>query len=125
MRTRPAVLLIHLMGLLKVALGAIGRAEVSNGRSSGCYRFSQDGLHGLVESLAGCAAKLMAVRRGVDIGAKQDFVCIDVANACQAMLIQEERFYLSSSGLKKLDKGVLRDGQGIRSKSTVSKGFQA
>jgi len=92
MQARPAVLLIHLMGLLKVAPGAIGRSKVSNGRSSGFNRFAQDGLHGVVEPLAGCTAKLMALRRGVDIGAKQYFVCVDVANACQPMLIQEERF---------------------------------
>lgn|GEM_PF-5491981 len=60
MRARPAVLLIHLMGILEVPLRAIGRPEVSNRRPPGCNRFSQDVLHGLVESLTGALTQLMA-----------------------------------------------------------------
>jgi hypothetical protein len=61
----------------------------------------------------------------MDVGAKQYFVRIDVANACQSMLIQKPGFQLASSGLEKLAKIFLGDRQGIRPKPAFHEGFQA
>jgi len=121
MRTRHAVLLIDPMCLLKVPPRAFGSAEVSNRRPSGCDCFSQYFLHGLVESLAGDSSELMPLGIGVDIGAKQNFIRINVANSRQAMLIEQQRFQLASSCLNKLAKRCFFYGQGIRSESTLNK----
>ncbi len=124
MWARPTVLLIDLVCLLKVPLRAIGSAEVSNRRTTGCDRFAPYFLHCLVEALAGNESELMPLGIGVDIGAKQNFIRINVPNSRQAMLIEQEWFQLASSCLNKLAKGYCFDGQGIRPESTLNKGFQ-
>ena len=61
----------------------------------------------------------------VNVGPIQNFICINIANASQAMLVEKEGFHLAMSGLNKVAKGVLRDGERIRPESALHEGFQS
>ena len=123
MRARASIFLIHLMGFLKVSLGTIGSAEISNRRPPRGNRFPQDALHSLVESVTGGFPKSMAFGIWVNVGSEQDFIRINIANARQAMLVEKQGFQLATSGLNKSTKVILRDRQGIGSESALYEGF--
>ena len=60
----------------------------------------------------------------VNVGPIENFVCINIADASEAMLVEKEGFHLATSGLNKVAKGVLRDGERIRPESALHESFQ-
>ena len=60
----------------------------------------------------------------VNVGPIQNFICINIADASEAMLVEKEGFHLATRGLNKLAKRVLGDGESIRTESALYEGFQ-
>jgi hypothetical protein len=78
----------------------------------------------VIEPLTGGCSQSIAASLRVNSGAEQDFICVNIANPGEAMLIKEKWFQPASTALNELDKGLFSYVQGVRAESAVQEGFQ-
>jgi hypothetical protein len=81
-------------------------------------------VHGVIEPLTGWDSQPGAESLWVNSGAEQDFICVNVSNAGEAMLIKKKWFQPAATALNKLDKRLFIDIQSVRAESALHEGFQ-
>lgn len=84
--------LVNAVAKLKLATPTFGIHVIGNGRAAQANCFQQHGADGSMEIAKLAGLERGSQTRGMDSGAPQTFVRVDVAHAAQDALVEQERF---------------------------------
>ena len=108
-RTGSAGLGVDLVMKLEGALLAVGVDVVRDGGTTFLYRESEYLPHGRVEPLRAGSGEPVRTGPGVDASPEENLVDVDIAEAAEEALIEQQTFEQSTSGVEAVEEAVWRD----------------